>query len=58
MRIDHASSALAKVDLIQTLLLSRLLANDLLAQIDRKIITFDFAVSDDRSFCLTHLSFF
>jgi hypothetical protein len=58
MRIDHASSALAKVDLIQTLLLFRLLADDLLAQIDRKIITSDFAVSDDRSSCLTHLSFF
>jgi ribosomal protein L20 len=58
MRIDRASSALTKVDLIQTLLLSRLLANDLFIQIDRKIITSDFAVFDDRFFCLTHFSFF
>jgi hypothetical protein len=58
MRIDHASSALAKVNLIQTLLLFRLLADDSRVQIDRKIITSDFAVFDDRSFCLTHLSLF
>jgi hypothetical protein len=58
MRIDHAFSALTKIDLIQTLLLSRLLAKNVIAQIDRKIITFDFAVFDDRFFCLTHLSFF
>jgi hypothetical protein len=58
MRVDHAFSALTKVDLIQTLLLSRLLANDLIVQIVRKIITFNFAVFDDYSFCLTRLSFF
>jgi hypothetical protein len=58
MRIDHAFSALTEVDLIQTLLLSRLLACDLIAQIVRKIVTSNFAVFDDRSFCLTRLSFF
>jgi hypothetical protein len=58
MQIDHESSALTKVDLIQTLLLSRLLADDLIAQIVRTIIKSDFAVSDDHSSCLTHFSLF
>jgi hypothetical protein len=58
MRVDHASSALAKVDLIQTLLLFRLLANYSIVQIVREIITLDVAVSDDRSSCLIRLSLF
>jgi hypothetical protein len=58
LRIDHAFLALAKVDSTRTLWLIRLLAENLIARIVRKITKSDFAVFDDRSSCLTSLSLF